>query len=81
MKLRKAEAFGVLDDHEGGPGHVNSHFHNRCPDQEMHPACAEISHGRFPFLGRQSAVHQSYPVSRTQDLGQLLGHVRGVFQI
>jgi hypothetical protein len=52
MKLREAEALRMLDDHEGGVGDMNPNFHNRCPYEEMDPACPEAGHHGFPFLGR-----------------------------
>jgi hypothetical protein len=51
MKLREAEAFRVLDDHDGRSGHMNPHFHDRCAYEEMNPACPEFGHHSFPFLG------------------------------
>ena len=52
MKLREAEALRMLNDHEGGLGDMNPNFHNRCPYEEMYPACPEVGHHGFPFLGR-----------------------------
>jgi hypothetical protein len=51
MKLREAEAFGVLDDHDGRSGHMNPHFHHRCAYEDMDLACPEFGHHRFPLLG------------------------------
>jgi hypothetical protein len=81
MNLREAEAFRVLDDHDGRSGHMNPHFHDRCAYEEMDPACPEFGHHGFPFLGGQSAVHQPDPIGGAENFREFPSHVRGILQI
>jgi len=44
VKLGKTEAFGILDDHKAGAGHVDSNLNYGSGDQYLHLARGEAAH-------------------------------------
>src|SRR5579885_3390656 len=49
MKLRKTEAIGVFDDHNGGVGHVHADLDDRGCDKNLNFVEAELEHHDFFF--------------------------------
>ena len=41
----EAEALGLLDDHDGGLGHVHAHLHHRGRHEQLRPAGGEVAQG------------------------------------
>ena len=71
MKLGEAEAFGVLDDDEGGIGHVDPDLDDGGRDQDPHRPGRESAHHRVLVLALHAAMHQ--PDRVAEDLAQVLG--------
>ena len=59
VQLRQTKALGVLDDHQGGVGHVNSHLDYRGADQNLDFSLFEALHDGAFFIGSHAAVQQS----------------------
>ena len=57
----KAIPLGVLDDHDGGVGHVHPHLDDSGGHQRVQPPGPEILHDGGFLLGFQLAVHQAHP--------------------
>ena len=59
MQLRQSEAFGVLYDHKCGVRNVHADLNDRCRDENIEPACGELTHDGVFFGGLHLAVHAS----------------------
>ena len=59
VQLGKSHAFGVLDHHERGIGHVDAHLDHRRRDQKLDLARLEGRHGRVLLRTGHAAVHES----------------------
>ncbi len=59
MELGEAEALGVLDDHEGGIGDVDSYFDDGGGDEDVELAALEAGHGDFFVVGGHAAVEEA----------------------
>ena len=59
MELGEAEAFGVLDDHDGGVGDVDADFDHRGGDEDMRFVFAETFHDGVFFFAGQAAVEKA----------------------
>ena len=80
VKLRQAEAFGVLDDHDRGVRNVHADFDDRGRDQHIDFAAAEIFHDLFFFVAAHAAVQQADAELRKDGCPQPLEFDDGGFQ-
>src|SRR5437868_5746117 len=80
VKLRKPEAFSMLDHHHRGIGHIDSHFDNRGGDQNIDFAALEARHGDLFFVRAQATVEEPNTQIREDILTQLVVHFRGRFE-
>ena len=79
MQLRKAEAFGVFDDHQAGVGYVHAYFDDGGRDQQLQFTCLELR-GPGEKLGtRQSGLLQFKVADLMRD-ADLLPAVRDAAQ-
>ena len=58
MQLREAEAFGVLDHHDGGFRHVDADLDHRGGDQKLRLAGGKARHGGVLLGALHAAMHQ-----------------------
>ena len=58
VELGESEPVGILDDHDGGVGHVDAHFDDGCRDEHVRPAIFEIAHDLFFFGGFHFPVEE-----------------------
>ena len=49
VQLREAEALGMLDDHDGGVGHVDADFDHRGGDEDLGLVALEAVHHLLPW--------------------------------
>ncbi len=63
VQLRQAEAFGVLDDHDAGLGHVDADLHHGGGHQQADRAGGEGGQGGVAHLRRLLAMGQADPVA------------------
>src|SRR5205807_2817727 len=59
MKLGEAEAFRMLDDHDGGVGNVDADFDDGGGDEDLRFVSAEALHDFFFFVTREAAVQKT----------------------
>lgn len=59
MQLRKAEAFGVLDDHDRGIRHVNADLDDRRSHEQTDFTVLEGEHDGVFFRSCHAPVHQA----------------------
>ncbi|MNX27770.1 hypothetical protein D3C86_578630 [compost metagenome] len=59
MKLGQAKTICVLDDHDGGVGHVDADLDDRGGDQQRNAALGELGHHGFAFGAGHLAVGQA----------------------
>src|SRR5690349_11694141 len=71
MKLREAEALGVLYHHQGRVGHIDADFDHRGGDQHADLAADEALHGRRFFIRLHPAVQK--PNGQLRQLRRQLG--------
>ena len=74
VKLRQAEALGVLDDHDRGRRHVDTDFDDGRGHQDRESTVGKGRHGRFALRTLEAAVQQADLAgkARTQELEALL---------
>ena len=61
VELGEAEAFGVLDDHEGCPGHVHAYLDDGGGAEDVNFSGGEGSHDHLLVLPLHLPVEQTYP--------------------
>ena len=59
VQLRQAEPLRMLDDHDGGVGHVDPDFDDGRRDEDADLALAEPAHHRVALFRLESAVDQA----------------------
>src|SRR5712692_10565567 len=59
VELGKAEALGVLDDHDGGVGDVDADFDDSGGDEDLGFVLAEALHDFFFFIAGEAAVQEA----------------------
>ncbi len=59
MQLSQAKHLSIFDDHDGGIGYVDTHFHNRSADKDIYLSFLEGRHHSFLFTGRHLSVHKT----------------------
>ena len=59
MELRKPEALGMLDDHDGRIRHVDADLDHRGRHQDGELACGERRHDPVLLLAREPPMHQT----------------------
>ncbi len=78
VQLRQAQAFGVLDDHQAGVGHVDAHLDDGGGHQQLQFAALELLHHRG-LLGRLHAAMDQSDGKLTERGRELLeGGLRGL---
>src|SRR5215469_13335496 len=75
VQLREAEAFRLLDQHDGGVGHIHADFNHRGRDQDFDFALFEALHGSFFFVASEAAVYEAHGDLREDLAGEVLIHV------
>ncbi len=81
MKLGEPEALGVLDDHDGGVGHVDADFDDGRGDEYIDLAALEAAHRDFFVVGAEAAVEQAEAQSGEAGVAETLVHLDGGFQL
>ena len=59
VKLGEAEAFSVLDDHDGGVGDIDADFDDGGGDEDLRFVFAEALHDFFLFVAGEAAVQEA----------------------
>ena len=59
VELGESKAFGVLDDHGGGVGHVDADFDHRGGDEDLRFVFAEAFHHGVFFFAPEAAVEEA----------------------
>ena len=80
MELGEAEAFGVLDDHDGGVGDVDADFDHRGRDEDLRFVFAETFHDGVFFFAGKAAVEKAEFQFGEDFLGEALVFVDGGFE-
>ena len=65
MQLRKAEAFGVLDHHDGCVRHVDAHLDHGRRDQKADLVRGETRHDAILLGALHPAVHEADALAET----------------
>ncbi len=73
VELGEAEAFGILDDDDGGVGHVHPHLDHGGGDQNVNFARRKGGHDGLLLPGLHPAVDQAHPQVGKNLLLQLPG--------
>ena len=81
VKLRQAEALGMLDDHHGGVGHIDANFHDGGGNEDLHFIFVEALHDLVFFIAGKPAVQEPELQLRKDLFRKALVFVDGRFQL
>ena len=77
MQLREAKALGVLDDHDGGVGDVDTDLNDGGRDEHIDFAALKAAHDDFLFVGVETAVEQAHAQAGERTLAEFFVHFDG----
>jgi hypothetical protein len=80
MELGETEALGVLDDHYGRVGHVDTDFDDGGGDEDVDFAALEAAHDDLFLVGVEAAVEQADAKAGERAGAELLVHFDGGFE-
>jgi len=80
MELRETEPLGVLDHHDRGVGDVDTYFHDRGGDENLHFVFAETLHDFIFFFAGEAAMQEAEAQFGKNLAGEALVFFHGGFQ-
>ena len=76
MQLREPETLRMLDEHDGGIRHVDSHFDHRRGDEQIDLGVAKPAHRIVALIRGDTTVQQRESPVRERAAGERLVHRR-----
>jgi len=81
VQLSEAETLGMLDDHDGGVGHVNANFDDRGGNKDLQVIAAESLHDVVFFLAGEAPVQETDFQLREDECGETFIFLDRGFQL